>query len=244
MISFAGTFAALRAELDSHLHDGMRSMLDRLERDERMISAWTTIARRQTPFHGLASTINAILETKAKSDASGEFQAIRSKLSDEYTALQSAANRLARYFEEFPASEIDHEIDHSYMLPPARELFHSDTPPSARVLNGQIRECKRVLRWTENFLGRVHKTTQEALEREFPATQKRESSQTAFAVMLCKRMSDMFGTPLYNFVATVTEVVYQTIEPVSPDAVRLAWKRDQKKRQQTVNRTIPAPTAH
>ncbi len=192
--------------------DTTRNLLVQLERDPRMREAWQTLDRHDpTAFNHV---LYCLLSAKWRADRFPDHPAKKAEMERYSASLGDAAKLLLSFFSQ-------------QQIPPADS---SETAESCRIVNENIRDARQSITWAAAYVSDVDRFSRRALERDMPASQKREAPHVAFGVMLCRHINDLLGQPLYSFVARAATVTYQLKEELSEDAVRHAYTRDKGKR--------------
>ena len=201
-------FAAVRDFLSGKLQEEDFDFLKRLENEPRMVEAWTKHGHRIRRIAEGQRFIQELLTCRRKAkwfaEASGSLQR-----SDEHTAkLIAACEELSAHFGSLNPTIIGE---------------------ANIAVDPNVSEFVEALTWAKAYLSIQGRLANQRIVDALPTSQKNKDPSVAFQVLVCRQTEKLFDQPLYDLVATITEVAYETPEAISPDRVRANYTRDKER---------------
>jgi hypothetical protein len=189
------------------------SIIQILEKDDTVASAWANIASRGD--HVDRDAVHTII-IECKALAALNQKSLESLAQDmaRFDALRSAVKLLASHYADAPMLRSDNE---SQMR---RLEGHNDVVAASRTM----------LDWMLTDIESGSQAVAKAYKNTYPSSQKRsqaDAEQVAFKKMLSSHLQFFFGHPLDSLVAAVSSALYAGNEPVSIESVRKARRREQ-----------------
>ena len=204
---------------------GGRSIIQILEKDETVASAWANMAARGDHVDRVA-VYDIIIECK-------DFAALNQKIPEllaqemaRFDALRSAVKLLTSHYADAP-------------------ILRSDDASQMRLCQGHnngVAASRAALDWMLTDIESGSAAVAKAYKNTFPSSQKRSDEQVAFIKMLSAHFQFFFGRPLDNLVAAVGSALYAGNEPVGIESVRKARSREAQARVRPAKRTDVSAT--
>jgi hypothetical protein len=186
------------------------AIIQTLEKDDTVASAWANIAARGDHVDRVA-VHNIIIDCKALAALNQKSPELRTREMARFDALRSAVSLLASHYADAP-------------------MLRSDNASQMRRLqdhNDGVAASRAALDWMLTDIELGSRAVARAYKNTCPSSQKRSAEQLAFIKMLSANLEFFFGRPLDNLVAAVSSVLYAGNEPVSIESVRKARSREQ-----------------
>ena len=215
-------FDALEAILEDNPED--RELSNRLQRDPRMEAAWRSWDRLGADSATLETALAFVGLCKTAADCG---RTVEGHLRAEQIDVEGALSRLQWLGE--------------YLGKNSRVLGDLALKTGARerdVATRLAEDLKRVSRHllqlqdmvdylSDQLLGTLH----DVVNMSFPTSQKL-NPEVRFQILYSEALQQLVGQPLYSFVATVSDVVFEKRSETSKDAVRQAYARERKRRRE------------
>jgi hypothetical protein len=188
------------------------SIIQILENDDTVASAWANIAARGDHVDR-AAVHKIIIECKALAALNQKSPELLAQDMARFDDLRSAVKLLASHYVHTP-------------------MLRSDNESQMRLLQGHndgVAASRTMLDWMLTDIESGCQGVAKAYKNTFPSSQKRGDEQVAFIKMLSANLKFYFGRPLDNLVAAVSSALYPGNEPVNIESVRKARSREQER---------------
>lgn len=191
-----------------------------LEHDPRMIAAWQSFNRHSPGQAAFPDVLGAILRLKAIVSRTKTHNALLSKAAADKERVIAAIAEIALFLHSIK------EADGDSIFRLLRDL--KERQAQADVFAG---DARRMMKFAYNTL-----STSEKRLNQIVNSSRKDAEHVSFSNLLCRLLCRKIERPLYSFVATTTQVLYE-LDDYTPEAVRMAHDRDLQRRRVSKNST-------